>query len=114
MRLYYNGSSNDPGVMRHPVDGQSWKDFNNRYPQSVTDSLIIRLGLATNDFHPFGNIGIYSMWPVVLTTYSLPPWLCLKGMYLMLTLLIPGPSTPAKEMDVFFTSVDWRVEANLE
>ena len=43
----------------------------------------------------------YSMWPVVMTVYNLPPWLCLKASYLMLTLLIPGPSSFAKDMDVF-------------
>ena len=43
----------------------------------------------------------YSMWPVVLIVYNLPPWLCMKKEYLMLTLLIPGPSSPGKNMDVF-------------
>ena len=42
-----------------------------------------------------------SMWPVVLTTYNLPPWLCMKLEYLMLSLLIPGPQSPGKDMDVF-------------
>ena len=41
------------------------------------------------------------MWPVILTTYNLPPWLCMKEPYIMLTLLIPGPSTPGKDMDLF-------------
>ena len=41
------------------------------------------------------------MWPVVLTTYNLPLWLCMKPEYLMLTLLIPGPQSPGKDMDVF-------------
>ena len=43
----------------------------------------------------------YSMRPVVLTTYNLPPWLCMKPKYLMLTLLIPGPQSPGNGMDIF-------------
>ncbi|KAL5580234.1 hypothetical protein UlMin_012676 [Ulmus minor] len=43
----------------------------------------------------------YSMWPVVLTTYNLPPWICMKAEYLMLSLLIPGPQSPGKDIDVF-------------
>ena len=43
----------------------------------------------------------YSMWPVVLKNYSQPPWLCMKPKYLMLTLLIPSPQSPSKDMDVF-------------
>ena len=42
-----------------------------------------------------------SMWPIVLTTYNLPPWLCMKKLYLMVTLFIPGPSSPGKDIDVF-------------
>ena len=41
------------------------------------------------------------MWPVVLTTYNLLPWLCMKEPYLMLTLLILGPSSPGKDIDAF-------------
>ena len=41
------------------------------------------------------------MWPVVLTTYNLLLWLCMKPEYLMLTLLIPGPQSRRKDMDVF-------------
>ena len=43
----------------------------------------------------------YSIWPVVLTIYNLPPWLCMKHEYLMLSLLIPSPQSPGKDMDVF-------------
>ena len=43
----------------------------------------------------------YSMWPVVLTTYNFPPWLCMKPEYLMLILLILGPECPGNDMDVF-------------
>nr|GFB42074.1 hypothetical protein [Tanacetum cinerariifolium] len=41
------------------------------------------------------------MWPVILTTYNLPPWLCMKESYFMLTLLIPGSKSPGKDIDVY-------------
>ena len=44
---------------------------------------------------------LYNMWPVVMTAYNLPPWLCTKDPYKMLTLLIPGPNAPWKDFDVF-------------
>lgn len=43
----------------------------------------------------------YNSWPVILTAYSLPPWLMMKVPYLMLTLLIPGPTAPGKDIDVY-------------
>ena len=46
-----------------------------------------------------------SMWPVFLTTYNLPTWLCMKIPYVMLRLLIPGPSSPGKDMDVFLQAL---------
>ncbi|KAM0066463.1 putative Transposase-associated domain-containing protein [Helianthus debilis subsp. tardiflorus] len=51
-------------------------------------------------FNPFAN-QTYSMWPVVLTTYNTPPWLCMKESSFMLTLLIPGEKSPGKDIDVF-------------
>ncbi|GKB10304.1 hypothetical protein Tco_0844227 [Tanacetum coccineum] len=35
--------------------------------------------LAVDGFNPFGNLSqAYNMWPVILTTYNLPLWLCMK------------------------------------
>nr|GEW75054.1 hypothetical protein [Tanacetum cinerariifolium] len=41
------------------------------------------------------------MWPVILTTYNLPPWLCMKEISFMLALLILGPKSPGKNIDVY-------------
>ncbi|GJZ96228.1 hypothetical protein Tco_0668562 [Tanacetum coccineum] len=42
-----------------------------------------------------------SMWSVILTTYNLPSWLCMKESSFMLTLLITGPKSPGKDIDVY-------------
>ena len=66
----------------------------------------VRLGLAVDDFNPLGNMSFsYSMWPVVLIAYNLPPWLCMKNLYFMLTLLILGHQAPGKDMNVFLHSL---------
>ncbi|GKA31391.1 reverse transcriptase domain-containing protein [Tanacetum coccineum] len=41
------------------------------------------------------------MWLVILTTYNLPLWLCMKKTTFMLTLLIHGPKSPEKDIDVY-------------
>lgn len=43
----------------------------------------------------------YSMWPIILTTYNTPVWLYMKESSFMLTLLIPGPKSPTKDIDIF-------------
>ena len=96
------GKSKDNDFMRHPVDGKAWQEFDKRHPQFAGDVRNVRLGLAADGFNPFGNMSLsYSMWPVVRTIYNLPPWICMKAEYLMLSLLIPGPQSPRKDMDVF-------------
>ena len=102
MIWHHSGQSKDDGVMRHPVDGLAWKEFNSMHPDFAREPRNVRLGLAADGFNPFGNMNLaYSMWPVVLANYNLPPWLCMKDNYFMLTLLIPGPKSPGKDMDIF-------------
>ncbi|GJR16547.1 hypothetical protein Tco_0799199 [Tanacetum coccineum] len=82
-----------------------WKDSNTpgkKVPKKEQEPRNVRLGLAADGFNPFGNLSqSYSMWPVILTTYNLPPWLCMKESSFMLTLLIPGPKSPGKDIDVY-------------
>ena len=39
-------------------------------------------------------------WPVILTMYNIPTWLCQKRKYL-LTILISDPKQPDTDIDVF-------------
>nr|GEV54455.1 hypothetical protein [Tanacetum cinerariifolium] len=88
--------------MQHPVDGRAWKNFDTKYLNFAKEPRIVRLGLAADGFNPFENLSqSYSMYPVILTTYNLPPWLCMKEISFMLTLIIPGPKSPGKDIDVY-------------
>ncbi|XP_023736641.1 uncharacterized protein LOC111884567 [Lactuca sativa] len=90
------------GVMRHPVDGESCQKFDVDYPDFLSEPRNVRSGLAADDFNPFGNMcNPHCTWPVVLTTYNLPPWLCMKELSFILALLIPDPKAHGKDIDVF-------------
>ncbi|XXG79820.1 hypothetical protein AAC387_Pa09g0811 [Persea americana] len=92
----------DGEFLMHPVDCIEWKDFNRRYPTFAQEFRNVRLGLATNGFNPFGNMSnSYSMWPVILMPYNLPPWKCMKEPFCMMSLLISRPQAPGKEIDVY-------------
>jgi hypothetical protein len=43
----------------------------------------------------------YSMWPVFVVPYNLPPWACMEESNFMMALSIPGPSALGKDFDVF-------------
>nr|GEX95973.1 hypothetical protein [Tanacetum cinerariifolium] len=80
----------------------AWKNFDTKYLDFAKEPRNVRVGLAADGFNPFGNLSqAYIMWLVILTTYNLPPWLCMKESYFMLTLLILGPKSPGKDIDVY-------------
>ncbi|XP_028062626.1 uncharacterized protein LOC114265957 [Camellia sinensis] len=99
---WHNEKRVDDDILRPPADGKAWKDFDKQHPTFSDDSRNVRLGLATDGFHPFGNMSTsYSMWPVILMPYNLPPWKCMKEPYCMMSLLIPGRSAPGRDIDVY-------------
>ncbi|XP_050233462.1 uncharacterized protein LOC126681950 [Mercurialis annua] len=92
----------DDDTIRHPADATEWKDFDQKYAWFGKDARNVRLGLASDGFNPFGNMSTsYSMRPVIVTPYNLPPWKCMKENFLMLSLLIPGKESPGNNIDVY-------------
>ncbi|XP_057452582.1 uncharacterized protein LOC130744411 [Lotus japonicus] len=90
------------GKLRHPVDGEAWKFFDKCHRDFADDSRNTRLGLASDGFNPFRSMSLsHSTWPVILIPYNFPPWWCMKAEYSILSLLIPGPQSPGKNIDVF-------------
>ena len=90
------------GKMRHPADSKAWKHVDATYEWFVEDPRNVRLGLASDGFNPFGMLNVsYSCWPVILIPYNLPPWLCLKQSYWMLSMMIPGARSPGVSIDVY-------------
>ncbi|XP_035544633.1 uncharacterized protein LOC118348016 [Juglans regia] len=102
MRWHKEHRVDDSNVMRHPRDSVGWKDFDQEHISFASDARNMRLGLASNGFNPFNNMSKpYSVWPVILVPYNLPPWLCMKDHFFMMSLLIPGPKAPGNEIDVY-------------
>lgn len=88
--------------LRHPTDGEAWKDFDHRFQDFFSDPRNIRLGLTSDGFNPYRTMSIsYSIWPVVLMPYNLLPWLCMKAEYCMLSLIILRPKSPGVNIDVY-------------
>ncbi|XP_052621679.1 uncharacterized protein LOC128127271 [Lactuca sativa] len=102
MRWHKEVRKDEPGVLRHPADGEAWKHFDKMYPNFADDPRSVRLGLASDGFNPFSNMTTsYSMWHVILMSYNMPPWCTMHKSSYFLTLLIPGPKSPGKDFDIF-------------
>ena len=101
MRWHFE-NTREAGVLSHPSDGEAWKKFDQTYPDFALEPRNVRLGLCADGFTPFGLSGkTYSCWPVIITPYNLPPWMCMKQEYMFLTLIIPGPNNPKSKIDVY-------------
>jgi hypothetical protein len=62
----------------------------------------LRFGLAIDGFNPFDNMNnSYSMWPVFVVLYNMPPRVYMEESNFMMALLIPGLSSPSKYFDIF-------------
>ncbi|WMV46508.1 hypothetical protein MTR67_039893 [Solanum verrucosum] len=101
MKWHHENKASD-GIMRHPVDSKAWKKFDELHQSFAMEPRNVRLGLASDGFQPFGcSRTPYSIWPVVLIPYNLPPWLCMKQENFILSMLIPGSGSPGDAIDVY-------------
>ncbi|KAM3343683.1 hypothetical protein P3S68_025773 [Capsicum galapagoense] len=90
------------GVMRHPSDSEAWKHFNESHSFFAAEPRNVRLELCTDGFQPFSQSGRkYSSWPVIVTSYNLPPGMCMKDAYMFLTIIVPGPTNPKHKIDAY-------------
>ena len=89
----------EPGVLRHPADSPAWAAIDKRYPDFGSEPRNIRLGISTDGVDVHRGTKTHSVWPILSVIYNLPPWLCMKRKFMMLSLLISG--TPGNDIDVF-------------
>ncbi|CAM8989118.1 unnamed protein product [Rhodiola kirilowii] len=86
----------------HPRDGEAWENFNKEFPEFAHEIRNVRLGLSTDGFNPFGVSGLsHSTWPIIVMPYNLPPWMCMKKEFNILAMLISGPKSLGKCLNVF-------------
>ncbi|XP_044372010.1 uncharacterized protein [Triticum aestivum] len=101
MRWHSEGRTKD-GLIRHPAGSPAWKHFDAIHKDFSSEVCNVRFGLGADGFNPFGNMNLsYSIWPIVLIPYNLPPWICMKQSNFILSIIIPGKKSPGKDMDVY-------------
>jgi len=99
------GRKND-GYLRHPVDAIQWRVIDSKYASFKDEPRNIRFALSTDGMNPFGNrSSSHSVWPVLLSIYNIPSWLCNRRKYMMMPLLISGPHQPGNDIDVYLRLV---------
>jgi hypothetical protein len=65
------------GKLRHPSDAKQWQNINDTYKELADKPRNIRSTLSTDGMNPFAERSSkHITWPVILTIYNHPPWLC--------------------------------------
>ncbi|XP_022007380.1 uncharacterized protein LOC110906580 [Helianthus annuus] len=101
---WHSEERKDDGKLRHVADSPQWRNFDYDYPDFGNEVRNIRFGLSSDGINPFGNMSSrHSTWPVLLCIYNLPPCLCMKRKYIMMSLLIQGPKQPGNDIDVYLS-----------
>ena len=95
------------GIMRNVADSPAWRHVDEAYPDFGGDARNLRLILSTDGVNPFSfKTTTWSTWPVLIFIANLPPWAMTKKFFVLLTLLISGPSAPSSSnFDTFFEPV---------
>ncbi|KAI0496515.1 hypothetical protein KFK09_022834 [Dendrobium nobile] len=100
--IWHSEHRNVDGLLRHPADGDAWKAFDSQYPDFALDPRNVRLGLASDGFNLFKIMSsTYSIWPVLLVTYNMPPWVGMKHDSFILSTIIPGEKSPGNANDIY-------------
>jgi hypothetical protein len=78
------------------------KHIEEKWPSKFKDEpCSITFGLAIDGVCSFSFLNSnYSVWPVGLIVYNIPPWMSVRKEHLMLTLIVPGKKK-VKNMDVY-------------
>jgi hypothetical protein len=78
-------------MMRHPADVTLWQNIDSRNAEFAIDLWNIRIAMSIYGMNPFMNNSTHSTWSIVLMILNLPPWLCNKRKYIMMSGLITEP-----------------------
>ena len=77
--IWHSSEREVDNYIRHPEDAASWKLIDRKWPNFACEPRNLRLALTADRINPHSSLSSrHSTRPVILITYNLPPWLCMK------------------------------------
>ena len=65
------------------------------------ESRNVHIGLCIEGFNPFRSfVAPYSSWSVILTVYNLPLGICVRSVFMVLSIITPGSNSLGINIDV--------------
>src|SRR3954463_11337627 len=83
----------DP-MLVHPSDGDAWKAFDRKHTEKAKEPRNCRIAIGMTATQ-------YSCWHVFVIPLNLPPSSIMQRKHIFLTLIVPGPNYPGKNMSVY-------------
>jgi len=94
--------------MTHPSNAEAWKHFAEWIYLLQWSSKMYTLVHVpmTDGFSACSNaVRPYSVRPIVVCVYNLPPHMCMIGPYMFLSCVTPNPHNPKNKIDVYLQSL---------
>lgn len=89
-------------MLIHPSCAQAWKNFDRLHPEKAKEARNPRVAIGLDGFNPFGFVSkTYSCWHVFVVPLNLPPGVLMQRKHIFLSLIIPGPKYPGKNINVY-------------
>ena len=102
MKWHKEGIRYNPKKIVHPSEGEAWKSFDEEYPEEAAEAGNVRIAISGDGLNPYGmSSNPYSCWPVFVIPLNLPPGALMQRKTMFLSLIIPGPEYPGKQLGVF-------------
>ncbi|KAL3690612.1 hypothetical protein R1sor_016921 [Riccia sorocarpa] len=91
LMTWHSSNRSTDGTMRFVSNSPAVAYIEETWPKFARDPRHLRLGLASDGVSPYSIRSLtYSVWPVALMNYNIPPWLATKKGFILLALIVPG------------------------
>ncbi len=98
---WHVANKSEDGVMRGPANSKTWQIVEDRWPQFKEEPRHLTLGLAIDGVNPYSlQQSKYSVWPIVVLDYNLPPHLTMNNAFMWFAFIIPG-RRQVHNMDIY-------------
>ncbi|GKD78604.1 putative transposon, En/Spm-like protein [Tanacetum coccineum] len=84
---------------KHILSRNAWRTIDEKFPEIAEDTRNLWLGISADGVDVNTGNMHHSVWPILTVIYNLPPWLCMKRKFIILSALISGYT--GNDIDVY-------------
>jgi hypothetical protein len=91
--IWHANNWTQDGLVHDVTYSKQWEFINQKWPSFGNEPRNVQLWLFTNGLNPLGGkCSTWSLWLMLLVNYNILLWLTIKRHFMMLSLIILGPT----------------------